>query len=172
MPLAEHDDIRPHMRQNQSGFNSRAPRGARLPISTVMRCSPTFQFTCPSRSTTSGRRHKARTNKFQFTCPSRSTTAVSMMLESSSGVSIHVPLAEHDSRPQSSGAHSQVSIHVPLAEHDVSRHSARACRLVSIHVPLAEHDRSESRLFAGGSTFQFTCPSRSTTAHQTSLVRL
>jgi len=78
-----------------------------------------FQFTCPSRSTTAGRRCRDddlprfnsraprgarldQSNKlnqqiqFQFTCPSRSTTsfgAVSMMTMS---VSIHVPLAEHD----------------------------------------------------------------------------
>ena len=77
-------------------------------------------------------------------------------------VSIHVPLAEHDSALNFNtivyrGFNSRaprgarpvlnlapvavvVSIHVPLAEHDLidGRGSSRAG--VSIHVPLAEHD--------------------------------
>ena len=56
-------------------FNSRAPRGARP------RYRPAY----------------GRTLEFQFTCPSRSTTAGAHTHAITIGVSIHVPLAEHDS---------------------------------------------------------------------------
>ena len=78
-----------------------------------------FQFTCPSRSTTAGyspqslspgsfnsraprgarpasRPEHGFSHEFQFTCPSRSTTFAARRSPYSCGVSIHVPLAEHD----------------------------------------------------------------------------
>ena len=78
-----------------------------------------FQFTCPSRSTTPTRRyyqanmavsihvplaehdycsrsHHSSKMTFQFTCPSRSTTGANMDPVPINYVSIHVPLAEHD----------------------------------------------------------------------------
>jgi len=56
--------------------------------------------------------------RFQFTCPSRSTTTSLVLTEKNLRVSIHVPLAEHDVKRPSSSVDVQVSIHVPLAEHD------------------------------------------------------
>ena len=41
------------------------------------------------------------------------------MYDSKIGVSIHVPLAEHDRKQRASCGLFLVSIHVPLAEHDV-----------------------------------------------------
>ena len=103
--------------------------------------SHTFQFTCPSRSTTAWRFYDCRqgfcfnsraprgarlnlltdyldTCEFQFTCPSRSTTRRACEIDGVRYVSIHVPLAEHDSAlPDARQSHA-VSIHVPLAEHD------------------------------------------------------
>ena len=78
-------------------FNSRAPRGARQEIMKMINAAQKFQFTCPSRSTTG----------YGHTCIR------------SGYVSIHVPLAEHDSSISFSSILPQVSIHVPLAEHDV-----------------------------------------------------
>ena len=74
VPLAEHDQVIIHPPRIQESFNSRAPRGAR-PRSRRSRLSRrSFQFTCPSRSTTPGQDQR----------PGRCQ------------VSIHVPLAEHD----------------------------------------------------------------------------
>ena len=56
---------------------------------------------------------------FQFTCPSRSTTWQEVPLRTHGKVSIHVPLAEHDSRFGRLSGLKPVSIHVPLAEHDL-----------------------------------------------------
>ena len=55
---------------------------------------------------------------FQFTCPSRSTTSHKICACGIPKVSIHVPLAEHDVRYCCSFNGIRVSIHVPLAEHD------------------------------------------------------
>ena len=82
VPLAEHDGSRRQGLLRRCSFNSRAPRGARLP--------PASASLPPC--------------MFQFTCPSRSTTRSMSMCESPRKVSIHVPLAEHDSaRPASRG---------------------------------------------------------------------
>ena len=56
-----------------------------------------------------------------------------------------------------------VSIHVPLAEHDSTSSGVIYVRKVSIHVPLAEHDPAQVIRRFPESKFQFTCPSRSTT---------
>ena len=101
------------------GFNSRAPRGARLAEDLIGDYQPKFQFTCPSRSTTKNARGFFDDMKFQFTCPSRSTTISSSLPPTTLTVSIHVPLAEHDVKTaESNAAPLIVSIHVPLAEHD------------------------------------------------------
>ena len=79
--------------------------------------------------------------KFQFTCPSRSTTSQHLSLVILTFVSIHVPLAEHDRAYEDQRRiRIYVSIHVPLAEHDLPRRSSCTRVPVSIHVPLAEHD--------------------------------
>ena len=96
VPLAEHD-LNPMCRLPQScRFNSRAPRGARLAS-----ISGTVVML-----------------EFQFTCPSRSTTAHAVAESMLTGVSIHVPLAEHDEQRLDISSITGVSIHVPLAEHD------------------------------------------------------
>ena len=52
-----------------------------------------------------------------------------------------MPLAEHDAQHQLDKCGGNgVSIHVPLAEHDRVPQPLTALREVSIHVPLAEHD--------------------------------
>ena len=57
---------------------------------------------------------------------------------------------------------------MPLAEHDKYDSSYFNDLNVSIHVPLAEHDVTILRKLSAGS-FQFTCPSRSTTAFDRAL---
>ena len=101
VPLAEHDLTTPSSGIASSRFNSRAPRGARR-----------------RRLSSSG---QAMT--FQFTCPSRSTTMSGSVSDLVKFVSIHVPLAEHDGSYESALPVVQVSIHVPLAEHDPCRRS-------------------------------------------------
>ena len=59
-------------------------------------CQPWFQFTCPSRSTTAAAASPLSLSAFQFTCPSRSTTKLHALPAPRQPVSIHVPLAEHD----------------------------------------------------------------------------
>ena len=96
VPLAEHDLLPSPEWSGDDSFNSRAPRGAR-PMATALPATPTtFQFTCPSRSTTGMSIFIVRLSKFQFTCPSRSTTGTPDDQAGAPGVSIHVPLAEHD----------------------------------------------------------------------------
>ena len=75
VPLAEHDVVAIWHHKEREGFNSRAPRGARPTQTRISGLKLSFQFTCPSRSTT----------------VSQPATIVLMR------VSIHVPLAEHDS---------------------------------------------------------------------------
>ena len=163
MPLAEHDRYETNIPAKYTGFNSRAPRGARrLP-----------------------RSRSALSSRFQFTCPSRSTTRQAVAQQSGECVSIHVPLAEHDLGYPTITQNGIVSIHVPLAEHDLPAVKRSGFVRVSIHVPLAEHDSRCRRCvlgFCGFNSraprgarpccpktsgnivpFQFTCPSRSTT---------
>ena len=75
VPLAEHDRACQGQAHLHFGFNSRAPRGARQHMAERKAKKPVFQFTCPSRSTTSGGRD----------------------ISADFFVSIHVSLAEHDS---------------------------------------------------------------------------
>ena len=104
VPLAEHDIHAAEACRSSQGFNSRAPRGARRRGQRTHGRHNRFQFTCPSRSTTTGcggeRTPPAGFNsraprgarlpacspllpvlKFQFTCPSRSTTIVVQVSE-------------------------------------------------------------------------------------------
>ena len=120
-------------------------------------------------------------HEFQFTCPSRSTTSAIVRLCGSYTVSIHVPLAEHDYRYQAqpqdiTGFNSRaprgarlasenrsvkctgVSIHVPLAEHDIQVSADGQAWSVSIHVPLAEHDLPFRMVRAGREGFNSRAP--------------
>ena len=165
VPLAEHDALRGRAKRGNKSFNSRAPRGARQTSAPSGYLTIVFQFTCPSRSTTSGRSDSSTASPFQFTCPSRSTTyrktktvsslqfqftcpsrsttvVTVIVIVAAVTVSIHVPLAEHDGEAVSLFLQHKVSIHVPLAEHDLSNHVVDSPADVSIHVPLAEHDLS------------------------------
>ena len=89
-------------------FNSRAPRGARPRITTTY----TGVFSFNSRAPRGARpvsAHAAKADQsFQFTCPSRSTTILERVPNRQKRVSIHVPLAEHDTptRPRSSTRYS------------------------------------------------------------------
>ena len=96
VPLAEHDSVGILSLLPLQGFNSRAPRGARQENPGQSYAEYSFQFTCPSRSTTDD------------------DAAAGASIE----VSIHVPLAEHDVGASVWVESLRVSIHVPLAEHD------------------------------------------------------
>ena len=123
-------------------FNSRAPRGARRSMPATPSFATSFQFTCPSRSTTPGSGECPLPTEFQFTCPSRSTTYYLTRLIREEEVSIHAPLAEHDP---------DCGLQAPAEPRFNSRAPRGARRDKPAHAePLGE--------------FQFTCPSRSTTA--------
>ena len=100
---------------------------------------------------------------FQFTCPSRSTTTVTTSRVMRVSVSIHVPLAEHDVCGRSVHQPDGVSIHVPLAEHDISP----SMSFWYTYGFNSRAPRGARPTLTGGDTrenpFQFTCPSRSTT---------
>ena len=186
MPLAEHDD---RLRASSGGswsFNSRAPRGARQIPLWLIRITLLFQFTCPSRSTTTlSTSCVMQASRFQFTCPSRSTTAEYDIVLAASAFQFTCPSRSTTACGHAPTSPVRVSIHVPLAEHDEDASTTLNAFDVSIHVPLAEHDgrerpvgrrlhRFNSRAPRGArpstmtaaaclSAFQFTCPSRSTT---------
>ena len=166
-------------------FNSRAPRGARRNDCCESNIIGRFQFTCPSRSTTSRPGRTIKSLKFQFTCPSRSTTDSIKFLNMDAHVSIHVPLAEHDVGCRSSWARVYCfNSRAPrgarlayLAEREaLPRFNSRAPRgarpAMSMDYPPidgfnsraprgARHVRDAFR--PDDARFQFTCPSRSTT---------
>ena len=117
-----------------------------------------FQFTCPSRSTTTQLSLWHSWPEFQFTCPSRSTTLDFTGLSHFFGVSIHVPLAEHDAPRRAHNLPTLVSIHVPLAEHDCGGCQPLEPVSVSIHVPLAEHDKTSCPARPSSTSFNSRAP--------------
>ena len=149
------------------GFNSRAPRGARLQEQCPACHAAQFQFTCPSRSTTQVRQdlpvpkkvsihvplaeHDAPSGRsprcgrrFQFTCPSRSTTTARQLSTPPLRFQFTCPSRSTTVEAVSRERLPDVSIHVPLAEHDFSGYRHILHNSVSIHVPLAEHDFSKT----------------------------
>ena len=161
VPLAEHD-LEPLLKHCTNIVSIHVPLAEHDSGHASTKEPKRFQFTCPSRSTTRLRNHLALCFLFQFTCPSRSTTRARRPLLLPTEVSIHVPLAEHDRNSARTFHRHRVSIHVPLAEHDTKAAYLRNSGSVSIHVPLAEHDVAAG-ISALTFSFQFTCPSRSTT---------
>ena len=142
VPLAEHDGLLRGLQQQLPGFNSRAPRGARLsyvrptirffsfnsraPRGARQGCAMNYglPYSFNSRAPRGARRKRevqyGTATQFQFTCPSRSTTNPTLIADRITVVSIHVPLAEHDVMIVDGSKHFEVSIHVPLAEHDMA----------------------------------------------------
>ena len=97
VPLAEHDEETRRDHEGDRRFNSRAPRGARLFPRVVLHRVKGFNSRAP-RGARPAQEHAARgALPFQFTCPSRSTTCSGARRTRRAAVSIHVPLAEHDS---------------------------------------------------------------------------
>ena len=101
-------------------------------------------------------------------------------------ISIHVPLAGHDTRQRIRPGFGAISIHVPLAGHDPKNEDLIQTKLnfnprapcgarpdcllgavrpagFSIHVPLAGHDPVPDGRAARRERFQSTCPLRGTT---------
>ena len=119
VPLAEHDHQSLVSLDKTYRFQFTCPSRSTTHVKHYWSDPEKFQFTCPSRSTTAGHAPAFIRKRFQFTCPSRSTTRMLNILAQEPGVSIHVPLAEHDTRAGTSRPRLTVSIHVPLAEHDL-----------------------------------------------------
>ena len=124
MPLAEHDWLLTVTSLRFTSFNSRAPRGARLDTLEVVR----------------------EILKFQFTCPSRSTTWIAAIKERAEVVSIHVPLAEHDTAAADIAARMAFQFTCPSRSTTFYPDLLKICNAVSIHVPLAEHDYDPFRV--------------------------
>ena len=119
VPLAEHDQRLCTIASIAWSFNSRAPRGARPCPGIFCGISRQFQFTCPSRSTTTGSSEEPQEPE----------------------VSIHVPLAEHDTPASiNATAVSCFNSRAPRGARRTTGSSRTPTRGVSIHVPLAEHD--------------------------------
>ena len=77
---------------------------------------------------------------FQFTCPSRSTTTDARLSYPSLVVSIHVPLAEHDLQQAIQSVADEFQFTCPSRSTTDPRRNQCVISQVSIHVPLAEHD--------------------------------
>ena len=123
-----------------------------------------FQFTCPSRSTTCPTRAALVPRGFQFTCPSRSTTVFLSRYRLSRTFQFTCPSRSTTSERVELNKQIRVSIHVPLAEHD-SFKNLRATAAQSFNSRAPRGARRSVRLRDVGLTeFQFTCPSRSTTS--------
>ena len=105
VPLAEHDVIVERSQTHNNRFNSRAPRGARPTGATGLHRSCRFQFTCPSRSTTSVIELHSLSTGFKSRAPRGARRKRRSRLSASPSVSIHVPLAEHDSGARRSLRH-------------------------------------------------------------------
>ena len=97
VPLAEHDTSPRYLQRHHVRFNSRAPRGARRFGVLLTEDYPRFNSRAPRGARQIHTRRPVLGRRFQFTCPSRSTTKSLLHLGILSVVSIHVPLAEHDS---------------------------------------------------------------------------
>ena len=74
VPLAEHDPFSGLSRLDRVKFQFTCPSRSTTSLEGNQMNVNVFQFTCPSRSTTPFRINLRRDRKFQFTCPSRSTT--------------------------------------------------------------------------------------------------
>jgi len=164
VPLAEHDVAFLTNKIINDSFNSRAPRGARHGQCASASATRRFQFTCPSRSTTSTSTANAAEAEFQFTCPSRSTTLGFLSYSVVGFVSIHVPLAEHDKAWRAGRS-------VSYRFNSRAPRGARPCALAILTLARSFQFTCPSRSTTlgmdnetQGSWFQFTCPSRSTTS--------
>ena len=120
VPLAGHDVIWRTKILLSLHFNPRAPYGARHSDMMAM----------------------ALVSEFQSTCPLRGTTAAALAPHGATAISIHVPLAGHDT---------------------CSMWTRRELFRISIHVPLAGHDKLHSTAISVSPLFQSTCPLRGTT---------
>ena len=122
-----------------------------------------FQFTCPSRSTTLDHLPVTRSAGFQFTCPSRSTTCLTGQWMLLLQVSIHVPLAEHDTFDGIDALMvASFNSRAPRGARQDLRGRFAALKSFNSRAPRGARQQSRSTSLTARS-FQFTCPSRSTT---------
>ena len=213
-PLAGCDrSISSHRLSILINFNPRTPCGVRRQCNSDRRKSQQFQSTHPLRGATRpkipiappisnfnprtpcgvrpmARRRRQQTPKFQSTHPLRGATIGNpRSLQTTSGISIHAPLAGCDKNQATTQPDKdKISIHAPLAGCD---HGARACRKrrtadfnprtpcgvrlvatiadpvthkISIHAPLAGCDVALYAVCPLLSRFQSTHPLRGATA--------
>ena len=148
VPLAEHDIQAAGASSSHWCFNSRAPRGARHSAGYIVFTPRSFNSRAP---------RGARLQGEGF------LTGFS--------VSIHVPLAEHDSSLLIDKFLVYVSIHVPLAEHDPAwERIAAVKKSFNSRAPRGARP-SYNVVQVQAHEFQFTCPSRSTTPSRHRVLR-
>ena len=169
-----------------SCFNSRAPRGARLMVKQDSNNAASFNSRAPRGARLTSCLKWTIIRAFQFTCPSRSTTTAGKgVCEGDAAVSIHVPLAEHDrglpgreqrrlsfnSRAPRGARRGLVA--VDLTARGFNSRAPRGARQGVIARCVIAHSfnsraprgarRGGVQRGASPLQFQFTCPSRSTT---------
>ena len=142
VPREGHDSLQSGLSVDQSNFNPRAPRGARLRGRELLRQEHQFQSTCPARGTTN-RRIRGRITRnnfnpraprgarlsliefaflrlaFQSTCPARGTTCMSVL----------TLLIMRNFNPRAPRGARLINIHRTISAHSIS-----------IHVPREGHD--------------------------------
>ena len=141
MPLAEHDHFWLEPGKLSSRFNSRAPRGARHQAAIIDQLQRVSIHVPLAEHDLTNSAPRLRRTSFQFTCPSRSTTRLGCRQERTArcfnsraprgarqvaqdkaipvwGFNSRAPRGARPICADMNGVSLYVSIHVPLAEHD------------------------------------------------------
>jgi len=123
-----------------------------------------FQFTCPSRSTTSSSgKNGLNCSSFNSRAPRGARPSFRHHASSSCGFNSRAPRgARRDPAPGCRGV-PEFQFTCPSRSTTIFNYIYIPSYHVSIHVPLAEHDRPSRARWMPLDWFQFTCPSRSTT---------
>jgi len=139
-PRVGRDSISDKSNHGARCFNSRAPRGARLPSRTYRRSSRVFQFTRPAWGATTADGIGALTNEFQFTRPAWGATSQTALRDSCRrGFNSRAPRgARPVSLPQITSI--GVSIHAPRVGRDGDKGHGTQWHMVSIHAPRVGRD--------------------------------
>ena len=142
VPLAEHDVYREARYRYYSGFNSRAPRGARPPVLIPQsQKSMSFNSRAPRGARRRQRRPSGRDRRFNSRAPRGARQLLTILHKRNTQVSIHVPLAEHDLFCCSKTRRfRRFQFTCPSRSTTFRFCNHEEASIVSIHVPLAEHD--------------------------------
>ena len=141
VPLAEHDFDAAHVPVRIKSFNSRAPRGARHWLERQNKVRKGFNSRAPRGARPDSPPPISASQSFQFTCPSRSTTtAAEKCREPSPRFNSRAPRGARPPRCRASCGSAGFNSRAPRGARPDYHDPKVRSNWVSIHVPLAEHD--------------------------------